>query len=297
MTGTVVVALVAVALAAGCGERAEPLADLPAQYPVTVEGAGDRPTVVGRAPERIVALDPGSADLLVALGVGRRLVGTAIDVRPAGGGLGAEVVGPTGQVDVDAVVRLDPDLIVARRSIDPTDVAQAAAKTGAALYMQPDESIEDVERAAIELGFLVGEPVAARRLVLAIEDDVARADAVVARLPRIRVFIDMGFLIPARERSLVADLVRRARGVPVGGGGPAGEPLEPCEVARLRPRLVLRALERTGPTPLFPSFRRCRGIAPPRVRAVPGELVTWPGPNVAEAFEAVARALHPDAFR
>jgi iron complex transport system substrate-binding protein len=34
-----------------------------------------------------------------------------------------------------------------------------------------------------------------------------------------------------------------------------------------------------------------------RLKTVPADLVTRAGPRVAEGLEAVARALHPDAFR
>jgi ABC-type Fe3+-hydroxamate transport system substrate-binding protein len=34
-----------------------------------------------------------------------------------------------------------------------------------------------------------------------------------------------------------------------------------------------------------------------QLKTVPAELVTRAGPRVADGLEAIARALHPDAFR
>src|SRR3990170_8654792 len=51
------------ALGAACGERSEPTGELVAPYPVTVQGAGETPTQLAAAPQRIVALDAGSAEL------------------------------------------------------------------------------------------------------------------------------------------------------------------------------------------------------------------------------------------
>ncbi len=96
-------ALLLAALAlGGCGERGEPLGELPA-YPATVEGAGDEPTVVEVAPQRIAALTPAAAELVVALGAGGQLVGvpSGLDLPEAAGA--ARVVRPSGRVDADAV--------------------------------------------------------------------------------------------------------------------------------------------------------------------------------------------------
>ena len=53
--------LAVVLLLAGtaCGERSEPTGALVQSYPVTVQGAGDKPTVVDAAPKRIVPIGAG----------------------------------------------------------------------------------------------------------------------------------------------------------------------------------------------------------------------------------------------
>jgi ABC-type Fe3+-hydroxamate transport system substrate-binding protein len=57
-----------------CGERAEPTGSLVQVYPVTVQGAGDRPAVVSAVPRRIVPLGAGPRQILKALGLERRTV-------------------------------------------------------------------------------------------------------------------------------------------------------------------------------------------------------------------------------
>jgi iron complex transport system substrate-binding protein len=46
-----------------------------------------------------------------------------------------------------------------------------------------------------------------------------------------------------------------------------------------------------------PQLRKLRAIKKRRVEIVPVELVTRPGPRIGQGLLAVARALHPDAFR
>jgi iron complex transport system substrate-binding protein len=292
---TTLALLVAAAFAgSGCGARAEPVGPLAQEYPVRVAGAGDQATVLMDRPERIVALDLGAAELLDALGTGERLVGvpTGFVEPPAEA---ASVVTGTGQVLVEEVVATEPDLIVATPAVDPLDVSRAERESGGKAYVQPASSVDNVLRGAIELGFLVGEAPRARKLAASIRRDIARVQARVANRKAVPVFVDTGFLITVPDRSLMGDLLRRARGDNVADPTPAPEPPEPCEVAALEPAVVL-VIEEKGRRMAPPRFDDCGGGERIRFARVPAELVLRPGPRLAEALEAVARALHPDAF-
>jgi iron complex transport system substrate-binding protein len=292
---TVTLAICALAVAtAGCGERVEPLGELASPYPVTVTGAGETPVEVERRPTRIVALDPGPAELAARLGSGARLVGVPAGANVPAGARRTVVTTAGGAVSVRTVAELQPDLILATPATDTVDLARARQRSGALVYLQPADSIADVVRGALELGFVLGEPVRARRLADSIRQRVATVEARVEGEPRVRVFIDTGFFVPAPERSLLGDLVRRARGASVTGANP--DPLTACQVARRRPDVVLAVMP-AGAAAARPRQYACRGKAPRRLVAVPERVVTVAGPRVATSLALVARALHPDAFR
>ena len=291
------VALVVCALAvpaAGCGERAEPVGELSARYPVTVTGAGEDAVVLERPPERIVALDRGPAEFVAALGAAERLVGVPAGFD--GGGDAAEITSGAGAVRVEAAVRLRPDVILATPATDPVDLARTARRSGAPVYVQPADSVADIERAAMEVGFVIGAPARARQLVGRIRSEVAAVEERVAGVAPARVFVDTGLLVTVPESSLLGDLVRRAGGVSVASANPGAEPLDPCDVARLQPD-VLVVVARTGAPPPTARPYACRGELPGRLVSVREETVTVAGPRVARALEAIARVLHPDAFR
>jgi iron complex transport system substrate-binding protein len=298
-------ALAALAGATGCGERTEPLGDLEQPYPVTVQGIGDQPTVLRARPERIVALDPGSAELLIALGARDRLVGVPADMERGDGPRqappeAAEVVSRNLRVRVDEIAKLEPDLLVATPSTDQLDLSRAQRETGAAVYVQPSASVEDILRATSELGFVVGEPVEARTVASRIRSEVAAVEERIAGAPVTTTFVDTGFFVTVPLRSLLGDLVARARGESVAGDTPGGEPFPVNRVRRLDPevylatsdsRVTLRSLRRD------PRTARLTAVEEGRVRVLPSDLVQRAGPYVAAALERVARALHPDVFR
>lgn len=285
---------------AGCGERPEPAGELRQSYPVRVQGAGDRATVIREAAQRVVALAHGPMDVAGALGASRLLVGVPPDAEVAGSGAPVVVVSRTGDIDVDAIVALEPDLILATPGTDPLDLARAGREAEAATYVQPSSSVADVERGIVELGFLLGRAPAARQLVGDIE---RRIEAVRVRLERrepVSVFVDTGFRITIPSRSLLGDLIRLAGGESVAGPAPGPDPFPAQRLRRNEPdvylalsesRVTLASLRRD------PATQGLRAVRKGRFARLPEELVTRPGPDLGEALEAVARALHPDVFR
>ena len=292
--------LLVVALAgAGCGERAEPVGTLAQPYPVTVQGAGDQPTVLQGRAQRIVALDPGSAELLVALGAGDQLVGVPTGVRVPGA-KPEKVVRRTGTIDVDEAVGLKPDLIVATQTADQLDVARIQRAADAAVYIQPAASLLNVEQGAIDLGFLVGAAPEARQLVGRIQQDVNTIQQRLADVPPISVFVDTGFFITVSDRSLLGDLVKRAKGMSVAGPSPGPGPYPLADLRDANPQVFLATSDSDTTLASLranPVTADLAAVRKKRVGIVPAQLVNRAGPRVAQGLEAIARALHPDAFK
>jgi ABC-type Fe3+-hydroxamate transport system substrate-binding protein len=298
-----ILAVLVLVAAPGCGEREEPLGDTAPLYPVTVRGTGEHAVALERRPERIVALDPGPTELVARLGAGGRLVGAAAGVEPprfytAEAPSASVVASATGRIDVDAIVAVKPDFVIATTDTDATDLEAIARRVDAPVYVQPSRSLSELERGTLEVGLAVGAPVRARRLTRslgsAIDDVRARVDG----RPTTRVFVDRGFFVSVPEHSLIADLVETAGGESVVRGSSATDPIAPCKLLRLRPAVVLRLFdEYEPPSRLRRRFARCRGRTPiPRIVAFP-LADFWAGPRARAGLEELARALHPDGFR
>ena len=297
-------AAAAIAGVTACGQRAEPLGELQQPYPVTVQGAGDAPTVLESKPERIVALDPGSAELVIALGAGDRLVGIPAGIeqgdRPRQAPPSAkQVVSENLRIRVDEIIELEPDLLIATPATDQLDVGRLETETGAPLYVQPSASIDDVLRATLQLGFILGEPVEARTVASRIRSEVAAVEQRIADSPVVTTFVDTGLFVTVPLRSLLGDLVVRARGESVAGENPGGEPFPLNRLSRLDPevylatsnsRVTLRSLRAD------PRTADLTAVENGNFRILPSDLVQRAGPYVAQALERVARALHPNAF-
>jgi ABC-type Fe3+-hydroxamate transport system substrate-binding protein len=244
-----------------------PASDL---FPLTITNA-ERPLTIAAPPERIVVLDGGAAAIPEALGA--RVVASNVAAGEAG--------------------VLDPDLVVAPSSASDTALSQAAA-AGAPVYVTPDTSITEVERAISQLGQIVAEPTAARQLVRDIELQRRRVARQLRGTRRTRVFLDLGRRRSATDQTLIGDLIREARGRNV---ATSGAPMAVAQLLALDPEVYVSAggatladLKRGART------RKLRAVRNGRVEHVDPKLLVA-GPDLGRGLEALARALHPDAVR
>jgi len=267
-----------------CGERSEPTGAHLRIYPVTVQGAGERPAVERAAPQRIVPVGPGPRSILRALGLGKRVI--PVDDSLVGLPL------------VDRIHRAHPDLIVASGEADPLDLARARAATHAAVYVEPDNSLDDVARAIDDVGLLTGRPVAARRVSGSLEQTRRRVAARLQAIPAVSTFVDLGGFMTVSSRSLVGDLISEAGGSSVAGPAPEQGPFPLKRLAQLDPEAYVAV--GTGTTSLArlragAKTKRIRAVRTGRFGVVESRLVV-PGPQLGEALVQIARILHPDAF-
>ena len=269
-----------------CGERSEPTGETVRLYPVTVRDVEDRAITVSEAPRRIAALTAATADIVRALGAGKRLVGST-----------GRFFGPTGELIAARVRALRPDLVLAASDTDGIETRATAIR--APVFLAPNGSIEEVERAITRVGLLLGRPVEARRLVHRIGAQRAEVARKLAGTNPVSVFVDTGFFSTVPEQSLAGDLIRQANGRNVAGASVQPGPFDLVQLAQLDPDVylatsdsgtTLRDLRHDARTKKLSAVRKGR------FATVDARLLE-PGPTVGEGLLAVARALHPDAVR
>ena len=268
-----------------CGERNEPTGVKVRIYPVNVQGAGERPTILRAAPHRVVPLGSGPRRILRALGLQKRIVSVNDQL------VGLQLVGQ--------IRRAHPDLIVASEDADPLDLARASSATHAAVYVEPGDSLDGVERGINDIGLLTGRPVAARHLSAAIARARARIAARLSGYRQVSVFVDLGSFGTVGSRTLLGDLITEARGKDVAGPAPEQGPYPLRQLVKANPDVYLTTSS-SGTT--LASLRQNRlakhldAVRKKRFGVLPSRLV-GPGPDVGSALVAVAKILHPDAFR
>lgn len=131
-------------------------------YGTWVQGAITVVDDVGRAVElphpakRIISLSPHTTELLFAAGAGKAVVGVVSysDYPPQAAQL--PIVGDAHSFDLESIVTMRPDLVVAWKSGNPAHQLERIRSQGITVYYSEPKKLSDIPDSLLRLGTLAG---------------------------------------------------------------------------------------------------------------------------------------------
>ncbi len=108
--------------------------------------------------QRIVALSPHSVELLFLLGVGERIVATTSFADYPEAAKSIPVVGGYNGIQIEKVLSLKPDLVIAWEGGNKRDDITQLERLGINVYRSNTTSLSEIADEIVRLGKLVGEP-------------------------------------------------------------------------------------------------------------------------------------------
>lgn len=262
------------------------------------------PVHLAEPARRIIALAPHAAELVSSAGAGDRLVGRVLhsDFPPFVGLLPA--VGDATHIDREAVLALDPDLVVAWPTGNrPTDLEWLRG-LGIAVYLSDPPNLQAIAENIEEIGRLGG---ANEISYLNAKEYRARLAALQRqgrRVPPLRVFYELWPqpLMSVDRRHIIGQLLALCGGeslFPELPGGAARIDLE--AVIAADPQAIIVAHDgRPGTTDEVNTWHRWSSLSAVRsgtLFSVPADLAHRPGPRILDAAVEICRGLSeaPDA--
>lgn len=270
----------------GCS-RGEPAPALPPGGP----DAGAAPAAPNTpVPTRIVSLAPALTSLLFRLGLGPQVVGVTrfCDDPPAAAAL--PKVGGFADPDLEAILALKPDLVVAVESPPSAQVLARAAALGVVTLSVRQDSLATTFEAAHRLGAATGRTVEAAAFVA--ESKAALpglAPAATGLRGRRAVFVyGRGPLVVAGPGSFGDEVLALFGAVNVARDSPHAWPKYTAEeLVRAAPEVILDASAAMGGAdPGF--FTRLPGLGGVRVESVTHPGLLQPGPRSVEGLRDLA---------
>jgi len=312
--------LAALALLAGaCAPLAVPATDTPvpptlaptqtAPVGISVTDGLGRVVTLAAPASRIVSLAPSNTEALFTLGVGDRLIGRdefsdyppeALEVTSIGS------LYPS--VNTEAVVALEPDLVLAAGITNPEDV-ERLAELGLTVYStRINSSLDDIYTDLLDIGALTGRAAEAEALVDSLKARVAAvtsATSAVAEKPV--VFYEIDATEPSKPwtsgpNSFIGQLIGMAGGV--NAGDIASDQYAQLSLEQLVAQdpdvIILGSSTYGGQTPELVAARTgwetISAVQNGAVYTFDDNLVSRPGPRVVDGLEQLARLIHPELF-
>lgn len=256
-------------------------------------------------PQRIVSLAPAHTEILFALGLGNRVVGvTDFCDYPA------EVqqktrVGGYMDPNLEEIVALDPDLVVAD-SLNQEVVNQLDKANIQVLALNPKD-IKGVMRAIDKIGKATGSEKEAGNLTAKIQQQINNVVEKTKGIlpgdkPRVYYEIWNEPLMAAGPGTFIDDLIELSGGTNVAGDSAKEYPEYSMEVLiKKDPQIMIHSYGHGTEAPSGrivdrPGWQGMSCIRDKRIYSVDANLVTRPGPRIGTALQKLARIIHPELF-
>jgi ABC-type Fe3+-hydroxamate transport system substrate-binding protein len=242
---------------------------------------------------------PSATDLLIALGAADRVVGRTTYDTAAAVGRAVEVGGGT-DPSLERVLAARPDLLLAWPEPSAARVRSAVAAAGVPVFAVGLRDTAALYGTIAALGRLTARDAAAGALARTLR---ARLDAVRSQSPGpalTAVFVASERPVyVAGARTFVMEVAGVAGLRPAFADVPGDWPALSLETLVQRDPDVLLVPRRPGDAPgvalarlrAAPGWRDLRAVRLGRVIALDGDAISRPGPRLADAAEAIARAL------
>lgn len=276
-----------------CGLLAGTLLAAPAMATVTVTDDSGQVLSLSRPAERIVSLAPHATELLFAAGAGQQLVGVSefSDYPPQAGKLPS--IGSSMQLDIERIVSLKPDLIVAWQSGNSARQVARLRKLGYAVYDSEPRRLDDVARTLENFGTLAGSEqgrIAARAFR---ERQQALRKRYADKTP-VRVFYQIwpSPLMTLNDSHIVSDALRLCGGVNIFGQLPQLAPTISREaVVTARPEAIVASDERNETWHRWRALSQLPAVRLVNLYRIDGAVMNRAGPRMLDATDQLCRYI------
>jgi iron complex transport system substrate-binding protein len=245
---------------------------------------------------RIVALAPSLAELAFAAGAGGRLVGVArySDYPPAAREI--PQVGDAARVELERVVALKPDLILAWKSGNSAADVARLERLGYPAFVSEPARLADIPRLLNAIGALAGTRPVAAVAAEAFEREIGALRSRHAGARRVRVFYQIWHqpLLSVNGAHMISDVISLCGGENVFADVGQLTPSVTLEaVIAARPEVILGGAS-AGGEEAFVAHWRASPV--PRLRGLPAyyvnpDTIQRQTPRIAEGARAVCAAL------
>lgn len=274
-----------------------------ADFPTTVTDDEGIATAIEGRPERIVSLTPGSTEILFAIGAGDRVVATtdADDYPPEAVPL--PDVASFGSVDVERIVSLEADLVIAGgNAYTPPEAVETMRSVGIPVVVVYAPSVAGVLADVEMIGQAVGEREQAQELAARMRAEIDALTAAVEDLPRPRVFYEVDAteaVFGPADDSFLAEMVSLAGGEPITTGSATSFEIPLEDLIAADPEVIVLGDAAFGVTAeqvaTRPAWDVMTAVRSGAVRAADDKVITRPGPRLPQGLRSLILAIHPDA--
>jgi iron complex transport system substrate-binding protein len=301
--------LLLVILALGCTVPpavSVPPGPVPTVFPLTVTDDLGRAVRIEKEPLRLVSLAPSNTEILFALGLGARVLGvTTYDNYPEEV-KNIQKVGGFSSADLEKIVSLSPDLVLAAR-VHEKEAVPALEKLGIKVLTLAPSTIDGMFNSIRLAGRATGQGVTAEKLVADLDGRIRRITVRTSGLaPAMRpTVLYLNWVDPyktAGRGTFIDDLLVRAGGANFAAATTGFNSITLESIVGGDPAVILVSGMGTARRQLFNAVLAEKRLAVTaarrndRVYEIDSDLVDRPGPRLAKGLDELFRYIQPGLY-
>jgi iron complex transport system substrate-binding protein len=280
-----------------------------ASGPIALTDGLGRTVSLPAAAQSVVSLTPAGTEILFAIGAGAQVTGRDMfsDYPPESDSV-QDIGGSMGEYNLEAILALQPDLVLAGE-INPPELVASLEDLGLAVfYLANPATLEELYTNLETVGTLTGHEAETAVLVESLAARVAAVDAAILPLSYMpSVYYELDATNPtqpytAGPGTFVDLLIRRAGGYNIGAGLEGEWATISVEQLLVEdPAVILLGDAAWGETPekvaTRPGWDTLTAVQNAQVFPFDDNLVSRPGPRLVDGLEALVEILHPGVLK
>jgi iron complex transport system substrate-binding protein len=277
--------------------------------PIEITDGLDHTVTLTAPAQRIVSMAPSNTEILFAIGAGEQVVGRdefsdfprdAASIPSIGGGFG--------DYNNEAIVNLQPDLVIAAEINTPEQVKALQDLGITVFYLSNPTSLDELYDNLLLIARLAGRETEASSLIDSLKTRVSAVEAKIADVSeRPKVFYELDATDPNAPFTAAAGTFIDTLIVQAGGENIASDledqysSISAEELLLRNPSIIILGDAAYGVTPegvsTRPGWEAIDAVKNQRIYAFDDNLVSRPGPRLVDGLETLAKLLHPELFQ
>jgi len=272
----------------------------------TFSDAVGREVEVPERPARIVSLAPNLTEILFALGLGGEVAGVTLFCDWPREALDKPKVGGFINPSLEAILALNPDLVLATADGNRAEDIARLEALGLAVFVIDTRSVAEITDSILVVGRLTGTGDRARELADRIDDRLRLVTDILRGRTALPVFVALGRnpLITAAAGTFVDELITLAGGRNIVDSPTVKYPVFNMEqLVAADPAVIVSAIGSPAEGAAaaarwqdLPGGSSLRAVKEKKVYELGEGDFFRPGPRIVDSIERLAAILHPEAF-
>ena len=266
-----------------------------AQAAITVSDDAGLPVTIAKPALRVVSLAPSVTELLFAAGGGKQIVGAVNYSDYPEAAKRIPRIGSNREIDMELLISLKPDLIVAWRHNSSERQIEMVRRLGIPVFQSDPQTLDGIPDSVLRLGQLLGTDAAAKSTATQLRGQLAGLRTKYAARPTVRTFYQVWDkpLYTLSGKHILTDAMRLCGGENIFDKLLVTAPIVSIEsVLQANPEAIIATAEKNyGGVDLWKPYGTLAAVRSNNLFTLDGSLLNRAGPRMIQGAAALCEVL------